>query len=79
MEEFSLIQKLNEKEDTKSSPLADGVSYQQYEIDVDGVVQLVNIPLRETENFEAAIVEYNKPLNRKAMKLFLREFRGVRG
>ncbi len=79
MDDFSLIKRLNEKEDNNTSPLADGVPYQQYEIDVDGKVQLVNIPLRESENFETAITEHNKPLTRKSMKLFLREFRGVRG
>lgn len=79
MENFSLIQKLNKKESEKESPLAEGVTYQQYEVDVDGAVQVVNIPLRESLNFESAITEQKNPLTRKSLKLLLREYRGVRG
>lgn len=79
MEDFSLIKRLNNIEDDKISPLAEGISYQQYEIEVDGNVQLVNIPLREAENFENAITEHKDPLTRKTLKVLLREYRGVRG
>lgn len=79
MEEFSLIQRLNEKDDKKPSPLAEGISYQQYEIEVEGKVRNISIPLREAENFEDAVTEYEQPLTRKALKLILREFRGIRG
>jgi len=79
MEDFSLIYQLNKKESQTSSPLAKNITYQQYEIEVDGAVQVVNIPLRETLNFETAIMEQEKPHTRKSLKLLLRKFRGVRG
>ncbi len=79
MEDFSLIYQLNKKETDVHSSLAEGVTYQQYEIEVDSVVQVVNIPLRETLNFETAIAKQKKPHTRKSLKLLLREYRGVRG
>ncbi len=78
MGDFSLIERLNTKKDN-TSPLARGVQYQQYEIDVDGNPQTVNIPLREAENFEAFMVDNNTPLTRKSLKVILRQYRGVRG
>ncbi len=79
MKDFSLIKRLNESTDEETSPLATGISYQQYEIEVDGVAQLVNIPLREADCFETAVTEQKNPLTRKTLKLLLREYRGVRG
>jgi len=79
MQDFSLIRQLDKKEDTKSSPLAEGVSYQQYELEVDGKVQVVNIPLKETDAFENTIVETKGSLTRPILKRILREHRGVRG
>lgn len=78
MKDFSLIQRLNKKDDDKSSPLAEGVSYQKYELEVDGKVQVVNIPVRETDAFENTIVEVKEPLTRKTLKQILREHRGIR-
>jgi hypothetical protein len=79
MEKFSLIKKLDEIKDAPPTPLAKGISYQQYELEVDGKIQLVNIPLKETDAFENTIVEEKDPLNRKSLKRILREHRGVRG
>lgn len=73
-----LNKKLTEDADKKSSPLAEGVEYQQYELEVDGKPFNVNIPLREASNFEARIVEHDI-LTRKTVKALLREFRGIRG
>jgi len=78
MENFSLIKKLNKSDDKKPSPMAEGIKYQQYELEVDGKVQVVNIPLRETESFEKTIIETEEPLTRKSLKKILREHRGVR-
>ncbi len=78
MKDFSLLKRLNKTKTEKTSPLAEGISYQKYEVEVDSKVQLVNIPLRESENFEKAITEHKKPLTRKSLKILLREFRGVR-
>jgi len=79
MKDFSLLKRLNDTKDEKLSPLAEGISYQGYEIEVDGVVQSVNIPLRESENFESAVTNHKNPLTRKTLKLLLREYRGIRG
>ncbi len=77
MTDFSLINRLNTKDDT-NSPLAEGIQYQQYELEVDGKQQTVNIPLREAVNFEACVVNNDTPLTRKSLKIILRQFRGVR-
>ncbi len=77
MTDFSLIERLNTKEE--ESPLAKGVQYQEYEITVDGNPQTVNIPLREADNFESFITENDSPLTRKSLKVVLRQFRGIRG
>jgi hypothetical protein len=74
-----LNKKLSEDEDKKSSPLAEGIKYQQYEVEVNGKPTTVNIPLREAANFEARIVEHDGALTRKTLKVLLREFRGIRG
>jgi len=79
MKEFSLIKKLNHSKAEKQSPMAEGVDYQKYEVEVDGKVQIVNIPVREIDNFENAVTEQKNPLTRKSLKLILREHRGVRG
>jgi hypothetical protein len=78
MENFSLIKKLNAFEEDNPSPMAEGIKYQQYELDVDGKVQVVNIPLRESDAFEKTITETKEPLTRKTLKRILREHRGVR-
>ena len=78
MQDFSLIQRLDKEKDVPSSPMAEGISYQQYELEVDGKVQVVNIPLRETEAFEHTITESEGLLTRKMLKRILREYRGVR-
>jgi len=83
MNEIPLIKtlntKLHEKEAEKSSPLAPGIQYQQYELNVDGKTSTVNIPLREAVRFESYIVETNGSVTRKMLKSLLREFRGIRG
>lgn len=79
MENFSLIKKLDEQKDAKPSPMAENISYQQYELEVDGKNQIVNIPLKEVDAFENTIVETKEPLTRKSLKQILREHRGVRG
>ena len=73
-----LNKKLAEEANEESSPLAEGIKYQQYELKVDGKPFNVNIPLREAANFEERIVKQDE-LTRKIMKALLREFRGIRG
>jgi len=79
MKDFFLIQQLNTNEEQSKSPLGEGVVYQQYEVEVDGNIEVVNIPLREAENFEVAVNEHDKLLVRKTIKRLLRTFRGIRG
>ena len=79
MKNFSLLKKLNELKDSKKLPLAEGIKYQQYELEVDGKPQIVNIPLKETEQFEKTITKINVPITRKMLKKILREHRGIRG
>jgi len=82
MSKVPLLNRLNKKlaDDAtkKASPLAEGIEYQQYELEVDGKPFNVNIPLREAVNFEARIVEH-PILTRKTLRALLREFRGIRG
>jgi len=78
MNDFALIEKLNTKKEENTSPLAEGIEYQEYELTVDGKAQSVSIPLREAENFEKYLTESNITLTRKALKVILREFRGIR-
>lgn len=78
MNDFALIDKLNTKIEENTSPLAEGIEYQEYELTVDGKVQSVSIPLREAENFEKYLTESDIALTRKSLKVILREFRGIR-
>ncbi len=80
MKDFPLIIDLNAPIlSTEPSPLGEGIQYQQYEVEVEGTLQLINIPAREIDNFEKAITENINPFTRKSLKVLLREYRGVRG
>ena len=79
MKDFSLIKQLDEDDKNDGRILPDGIEYQQYELKVDGNERVVNIPIRECDEFEKVITEMSEPLNRKSLKLLLREFRGIRG
>jgi len=78
MNNFALIDELNTKKEENTSPLAEGIEYQEYELTVDGKPQSVSIPLKESENFEKYLTESNIILTRKTLKVILREFRGIR-
>ncbi len=78
MKDFSLIKQLDEENKDTPRTLPDGIEYQQYELKVDGNERVVNIPVRECERFEQVVTEMSDPLNRKSLKLLLREFRGIR-
>ncbi len=82
MSSVPLLNQLNKKlneDPANASALAEGIKYQEYELEVDGNPATVNIPLREASNFEARIVNITTPLTRKLVKMLLREFRGIRG
>jgi len=78
MSMFSLIKQLNDVDDTKKTTLAKGVPYQQYDIMVDGVEQCVNIPLKEAANFEKQVEKLTTEMTRQALKVLLRNHRGLR-
>jgi hypothetical protein len=81
--DFSLIKEIEKKSSIKNSPHAGkdyGIKYQEYEMRVDGKDVMINIPLRETENFEQFIEELNTTsVTRSSLKKILRHFRGMRG
>jgi len=81
--DFSLIKEIEKKSSVKNSPHAGkdyGIKYQEYEMRVDGKDIMINIPLRETENFEQFIEELNTTnVTRSSLKKILRHFRGMRG
>ena len=79
MKSFPLIKELqNPKERV---PLAPGVQYKEWSVNVEGRADpvIVHIPVRETENFTNALVEHYKNLDDDALKKILREHRGIRG
>lgn len=79
MKSFPLIKELqNPKERV---PLAPGVQYQEWNVEVKGHAESVkvHIPIRETENFTNALVEYRDNLDDDTLKIILREHRGIRG
>lgn len=81
MNGFSLIKQINEgkKEVVDDSPLAAGIQYQQYELEVEGKERVINIPLREADNFEQAVGELKQDIDSATLKQLLRDFRGIRG
>lgn len=81
MSDFSLIKQMNEGKDEQkeTSPFPKGVRYQQYELEVDGAERVINIPLRESENFEAAVGALTSDITGPVLKKLLRDFRGIRG
>lgn len=77
MSKFSLIQQLEQPK----APVAEssGIQYQQYELEVEGTDRVINIPLREAENFETAVGELTTDIDGPTLKKLLRQFRGIRG
>lgn len=77
---LDLIQQIvdgNKNPKPKSNP--SGIRYQQYEISVEGKATTVNIPVRESANFETFFMEMNKEdIEKPELKKILREFRGTR-
>ncbi len=78
MKDFSLITQLNENTNSTITP-TNNIEYQQYELQVDGKDQVVNIPIRESVNFENTVTEMETPITRVVLKNLLRTFRGTRG
>jgi len=73
MKDFTLIKSLEEGE---SAPERLGIKYQQYEIDVDSKPTNILIPLRECENFEQNIGNFEN-ITKSNLRTLLREHRGI--
>lgn len=77
MDKFSLIKELKNDKQPPESKLPSGIQYQQYEVEVDNKLLIVNIPLREAERFEQLMSE-NETISGRVFKSVLREVRGIR-
>lgn len=81
--DFFLIKEIEKESRAKTSQSTGidyGIKYQEYEMQVEGKNVIVNIPLKETENFEQFIEELNiTSVSRSSLKKILRHFRGMRG
>ena len=77
MSKYSLLQGL----ESPNTPAMEstGIQYQQYELEINGTDRVINIPLREAENFETAVGELTTDLDGPTLKKLLRQFRGIRG
>ena len=78
MSRFTLINKLDDehKKQLAKDPNASGIEYQRYDLDVSGTESGVLIPIRESSNFEAHILEVGR-LTQYKLKQIVREFRGL--
>jgi len=78
MDNFSLIKQLSESPTESVGKLPKGIPYQQYELLIDGKDQIVNIPLRESHNFEQTVTDMDTQLTTRTLTTLLRQFRGIR-
>lgn len=74
MSKYDLLKNLGE---TASKPKGTGITYQQYIIPVDDKDTGVLIPVRECENFEASLEDFEE-LKLQDLKGLLRKHRGLR-
>lgn len=75
MTKFTLIEQLQNPAETSDTP-DNGISYQQYELTVESVDYIIQIPVREGDAFEQHIEE-NERLSKRDLKKILREVRGL--
>ncbi len=78
MPRFTLINNLDaeHKKEAAKDPNAPNITYQRYDLDIDGKEQGVLIPVRECENFETSLSKMSYISNQK-LKQVVREFRGL--
>ena len=76
---FTLIEKLNTPDIIKEdkNPYMHGITYDTYEILVNGKQEEVLIPLKESDNFEKSLMNVNS-LDENDLRKLLREHRGIR-
>ena len=78
MSRFKLINDLDDehKKEAAKDPNAPNITYQQYDLDVNGQERSVLIPVRECENFETRLSNMTLITEQK-LKQVVREFRGL--
>lgn len=78
MSRFTLIDSLDEehKEKAAKDPNAPNITYQQYDLDVNGEERGVLIPVRECNNFEEYVSKMTH-ITEPKLKQIVREFRGL--
>jgi hypothetical protein len=78
MSRFSLINNIDDqhKKEAAKDPNAPNITYQRYDLDINGHEQGVLIPVRECENFETRVSSMAH-LSSQKLKEIVREFRGL--
>lgn len=76
MHQFSLIKQLESGIPPKNA--TSNIDYQTYELVVEGKTKRVNIPTRESNNFEQTVSELTEKIDNRILRKLLREFRGTR-
>lgn len=75
MTNFSLINDLEKGKDKKIDPEMERIRYQQFDITVGNKLMPIEIPIRESYNFEIFLKEM-KSIDSDGLKSVLRHFRG---
>lgn len=82
MKQFTLFEKLLTPDKPlipiKKQDLSPKIQYTQFELDVENQTIMVNIPVREGQNFQNDLIKINEPLTIDLLKPLLRKFRGTR-
>lgn len=81
MKQFDLFEKLitNKPLVEVKEKIEHQIQYTEFQLDVDNHSLVVNIPVRESQNFEADLQQIKEPLTIDLLKPLLRKFRGIRG
>lgn len=76
MKDFPLIRSL--QTESVKTPLPKGHQYAEYKVTMEGEEILVQIPLKESQNFEDALKE-TPIMDKYSFKRIMRKVRGIRG
>jgi len=77
MKDFPLIESLQTPDE--KTPIPKGHKYVQHDVVVEGEHLKVNIPEKESDNFQAFIVKNDAKLDKYNFNKIMRELRGIRG
>lgn len=79
-QDYKLFRELSNKKEDNNQPVVVNtptIKYQEYELTVENKQQTVLIPLRECENFENTLSEYEF-INKLQLRKILYKHRGMR-